>query len=152
HISSWGGQPISEHPSPPYWRNTIILQAKDAKLRCGTARSRFPFMRQYCIVMHIDKPPVAIPCLPQSAFMLEAHFFKATPGRDIAPLNHCIHPMQVILGKGQRGELFDYHGTEPFVPIAHVTDDDPYFAASLRGVYMFKRTVADEHLVSVHRE
>ena len=46
--------------------------------------------------MEVDKSPVDIPGISQSALMLEAHFFKATPGCDIAPVNHGIHPMQVI--------------------------------------------------------
>src|SRR5207253_10185530 len=87
-----------------------------------------------------------------SAFMLEAHFCKATPGCDIAPLNNAIHPMQVIDGQCQGGEMGDDPGSYPLVPIVWVTDDDPDFAASMGGIHMEKRTVADERVISIHRE
>ena len=62
-------------------------------------------MRENGIVMEVDKLPVDIPGIPLSAFMLEAYFLNATPGRDIAPLDDGIHSMQVIPGKGQGGKL-----------------------------------------------
>ena len=46
----------------------------------------------------------------------------------------------------------DHPGSEPFVPIVWVTDDDPDFAASMGGINVFQCTVADEDCVSVHRE
>jgi hypothetical protein len=53
--------------------------------------------------MEIDKCPIDIPGMPQSALMLEAHLFEATSGCDFAPLNHSIDSMQVIPGKCQGG-------------------------------------------------
>ena len=59
----------------------------------------------------MDKGPGDIPGIPQSAFMVEANFFKATSGRDIAPLNHGIYSMQVIDGQSQGGETCDHPGS-----------------------------------------
>jgi hypothetical protein len=64
-------------------------------------------MRQNHIIMEVDEFPIDIPCLSQSAFMLEAHFLKAPPGGDIASLNHSIDLMQVIDSQCQSGKLFD---------------------------------------------
>src|SRR6266540_4394125 len=102
--------------------------------------------------MEIDKCPVDIPCIPQSAFMLEAHFCKATPGRNIAPLNDGIDSMQVIPGQCHSGETGDRQGSQSFVPILFFANDHAYFAASMGGINMFERTVADEHFISIHRE
>jgi len=55
--------------------------------------------------MEVDKRSVDIPGISQPALMLEVYFLKATPGRDIAPLNDGIHSMQVIPGKCQCGKL-----------------------------------------------
>src|SRR5262245_36474901 len=109
-------------------------------------------MRENGIVMEVDKCPVDIPGIPPSAFMLEARFFKATPGRDIAPLNHSIDPMQGIPGKCQRGETCDHPDSQSFVPIVWITNDDAYFAVLMESINVFQRTVADQHLVGVHRE
>ena len=86
--------------------------------------------------MEVDKFPVHVPCLPPSAFMLEAYFFKASSGRNIAPLNHGIYSMQVIPGKCHRGDLSDHHGSHSFVPILFFANDDPNFAASMGGINM----------------
>ena len=102
--------------------------------------------------MEVNKFPVHIPCIPQSAFMVEAHFLKATPGCDIAPLNDGIHPMQVIPGKCQRGETCDRQGSQSFVPILFFADDDAYFAASMGRINMGQRPVTDQRLVRVHCE
>ena len=58
--------------------------------------------------MDINKRPMNISGVPQCAFMLEADFFKAPPGGNIAPLNDCIYSMQVIDGERQGGETCDY--------------------------------------------
>jgi hypothetical protein len=84
--------------------------------------------------------------------MLEAHFFKAPPGCNIAPLNHRIDSMQVIPGQCQSGETLDDRCSHSFVPIVGVADDDPNFAASVGSINVFERTVADQCLVCVHRE
>src|SRR5215831_1668666 len=102
--------------------------------------------------MEVDKFAVNVPCLSPSAFMLEAYFFKATSRCHIASLNDGIHPMQVIDGACQGGETCDHHDSQSFVPIVRITDDDPDFAASMGGINMFQRTVADEDFVSIHSE
>src|SRR5438445_11888965 len=84
--------------------------------------------------------------------MLEARFFKAPPGCDIAPLNDGIDSMQVIPGKCQGGETCDRKRSQPLVPILWVTDDDAYFTASMGRINRFERTVTDQRLVRVHRE
>lgn len=86
--------------------------------------------------MEIDKCPIDIPGIPQSAFMLEAYFFKATPGRHIAPLNDGIHPMQVIPGQCQRGETGDRQGSQSLVPILFFANDHAYFAVSMGRINM----------------
>src|SRR5205823_3602401 len=102
--------------------------------------------------MEVDTCPVNIPGIPQSAFMVEAHFFKATPGRAIVPLNNRIYSMQAIPGKCQGGETFDDRCSHSFVPVVRVADDDAYFTALMGGINMFERPVADENFISVHRE
>jgi hypothetical protein len=86
--------------------------------------------------MEVDKSPVDIPGISQSALMLEAHFFKATPGCDIAPVNHGIHPMQVIPSKCQGGETCDRQGSQSLVPILFFADDDADFALSMGRINM----------------
>ncbi len=102
--------------------------------------------------MEVDKCPVDIPGIPQSAFMVEAHFFKATHGRDIPSLHHGIQPMQVIDGLCQGGKMCDHHGSQPLVPVVRVAHDNAYFAVFMGGINMFQRTVADEDLVSIHNQ
>src|SRR5712691_1132492 len=102
--------------------------------------------------MEVDKCSVDIPGIPQCAFMVETDFFKAPPGRDISPLNHGIDAMQVIDGECQSSEMCDRLGSHSLVPIVEVADDDPNFAASMGGINMFQRTVADERFLSIHRE
>jgi hypothetical protein len=58
--------------------------------------------------VEVDKFPVNISRISQSAFMLEAHLLKATHGCDIIPLNDGIDSMQVIDSKCERGEMSDY--------------------------------------------
>jgi len=86
--------------------------------------------------MEVDKLPVDILGIPPSAFMVEAHFFKATPGRDIASLNDSIDSMQVIDSQCQGGETLDHHGSQPLVPRVWVADDDAYFAAAMGSINM----------------
>jgi hypothetical protein len=91
-----------------------------------------------------------IPCIPQSAFMLEADFLKATLGCAIASLNHGIHSMQVIDRECQGGETSDCRCSQSFVLILFFANDNAYFAASMGSIKVFQRTVADEDCISVH--
>jgi hypothetical protein len=86
--------------------------------------------------MEVDKCPVNIPGISQSAFILEAHFLKAPLGCDIVPLNDGIDSMQVIPGKCQGGETFDDRCSHSFVSVVGVAYDNAYFAASIGRVNM----------------
>src|SRR4051812_4050175 len=84
--------------------------------------------------------------------MLKAHLFKAPPGRFIPSLNHRIQPVQMIPSECQGGEMCDHLGSKSFVPGVWVTDDNANFAVSMDHINMFQRPVANQRLVSVHRE